>query len=65
MNTARERLIKIINEISESELAKILDFAEYIKDREEKKAYKDLTKASESSLNFWNNDVDDEVWNDV
>lgn len=65
MNTARDRLIKIINEISESELAKILDFAEYIKDREEKKTYKDLTQASESSLDFWNNDVDDKVWNDV
>ena len=65
MNTARERLIKIINEISENELAKVLDFAEYIKDKEEKKTYKDFTKASESSLDFWNNDVDDEVWNDV
>lgn len=65
MNTARERLIKIINEISEVELAKVLDFAEYIKDKEEKKTYKDFTKASESSLEFWNNDVDDDVWNDV
>jgi hypothetical protein len=65
MNPARERLMKIINEISEDELAKVLDFAEYIKDREEKKAYKDLTKASESSFDFWNNDVDDEVWNNV
>jgi hypothetical protein len=65
LNTARERLIKIINEISESELAKVLDFAEYIKDKEEKKTYSDFTKASESSLDFWNNDVDDEVWNDV
>jgi hypothetical protein len=66
MNTARERLLKIINEIPESELAKVLDFAEFIKDdKEEKKTFKDFTKASESSLDFWNNDVDDEVWNDV
>ena len=36
MNTARERLLKIINEIPESELAKVLDFAEFIKDREKK-----------------------------
>jgi len=65
MNTAREKLLKIINEIPESELAKVLDFAEFIKDKEEKKKFKDFTKASESSLDFWNNDVDDEVWNDV
>jgi 3-deoxy-D-arabino-heptulosonate 7-phosphate (DAHP) synthase class II len=57
MNTARERLLKIINEIPESELEKVLDFAEFIKDKEEKKKFKDLTKASESSLDFWNNDV--------
>lgn len=64
MNTARERLLKIINETSESELEKVLDFAEFIKDKEEKKT-KDFTKASECSLDFWDNDVDDEVWNDV
>lgn len=65
MNTAKERLIKIINEISESDLAIVLDFAEYIKYKEENKVYRDFTKSSESSLDFWKNDVDDEVWNDV
>ncbi len=25
----------------------------------------DLLRASESSLNFWHNDIDDEVWNSV
>ena len=25
----------------------------------------DLAKAAESSLSFWNNRIDDEVWNDV
>lgn len=65
MNTAKDRLLKLINEIPESELAKILDFAEYIKHKEAKKEYSDLTKASESSLEFWDNDLDDEVWNNV
>ncbi|MBM7649797.1 hypothetical protein JOC78_002781 [Bacillus ectoiniformans] len=65
MNSAKERLIKIINEIPESELAKVLDFAEYIKDKEDKKIFKEITKASESSLDFWINDVDDKIWNDV
>jgi hypothetical protein len=26
---------------------------------------KELSQASESSLDFWNNDIDDEVWNDA
>ena len=32
---------------------------------EEKELFKDLQKSSESSLSFWNSDIDDEVWNDV
>lgn len=38
---------------------KILDFAEYLMANDE------LPKASESSLDFWDNAIDDEVWNDV
>jgi hypothetical protein len=65
MNTAKERLLKIIDEIPEQEVDKILDFAEYLKGKKEKSLSEDLTKASESSIDFWNNDIDDEVWNDA
>jgi Ca2+-binding EF-hand superfamily protein len=65
MNTAKERLLKIIDEIPEQEVNKILDFAEFLKAKKEKSLTKDLTNASESSLDFWDNDIDDEVWNNV
>ena len=65
MNTAKERLLKIIDEIPEQEVDKILDFAEYLKAKKEKNVSEELTKTSESSLDFWDNDIDDEVWNDV
>jgi hypothetical protein len=65
MNTAKERLLKIIDEIPDNEVLKILDFAEYIKSKKVKNLSKDLTKESESSLDFWDNDIDDEVWNNV
>ncbi len=67
MNNAKERLLKIIDEIPEKEVDKILDFAEYLKTKKEKSLSEDLTKASESSIDFWVNDIDDEVdevWND-
>lgn len=64
MSSNREQLIKLINEVPESDITKILDFAEYIRDKQHKKMYEDLTKVSESSLDFWNNNIDDEVWND-
>lgn len=44
---------------------KILDYAEFLKAKREQSLSEDLTKASESSLDFWDNDVDDEVWNNV
>lgn len=65
MNTAKERLLKIIEEIPEREVEKILDFAEYLKVKKEKSLSEELTKASESSLDFWDNDIDDKVWNNV
>jgi len=65
MNTAKERLLKIIEEIPDQEVEKILDFAEYLKAKREKSLSDDLTKASESSLDFWDNDIDDQVWNNV
>lgn len=65
MNTAKERLLKIIDEIPEQEVDKILDFAEYLKAKKERSLSEDLTKASESSIDFWDNDIDDEVWNDA
>lgn len=65
MDTAKDRLLKIIDEIPENEVIKILDFAEFLKAKKEKGLSEDLTKASESSLDFWNNDIDDEVWNNA
>ncbi|MEI3597674.1 MULTISPECIES: DUF2281 domain-containing protein [unclassified Oceanobacillus] len=63
MNTARERLLKIIEKIPDQEVDEILDFAEYLAAKQEKRVSDDLTKASESSLDFWDNDIDGEVWN--
>lgn len=65
MNTAKERLLKILDEIPQQEVDKILDFAEYLKTKRDKELSEDLTKASESSLDFWDNDLDDKAWNNV
>lgn len=65
MDTAKERLLKIIDEIPEQEVNKILDFAEYLKAKSDQHLLDDLNKASETSLSFWDNDTDDEIWNEV
>lgn len=43
----------------------MIDFIAYLKTKKETELYKELEKASESSLDFWNNGIDDEVWNNV
>jgi hypothetical protein len=43
----------------------VLDFIGYLKMKREREAFRDLEKASMTSMDFWDNPVDDEVWNDV
>ncbi|MDI3535328.1 MAG: hypothetical protein PWQ82_1693 [Thermosediminibacterales bacterium] len=65
MNTARKILLKLIEEIPDSQIPEIIDFIGYLKQKKENQIYKDLESASESSLDFWDNEIDDEVWNNV
>ncbi len=63
MNTAKEYVHKLIDEMSEIELPEVIDFIEYLRAIKSKEDYTDLQEASQSSMSFWDNDIDDEVWN--
>ncbi len=65
MNTARDYLHQLIDQITEKEIPEAIDFLEYLKLKKEKETFKDLEDASQSSMGFWDNAIDDEVWNDV
>ena len=65
MNTSRKILLKLIEETPDHQLSEAIDFMMYLKMKKEKKFFRDLEKASESSLEFWDNDRDDQVWNNV
>jgi len=65
MNTARDYLHQLIEQITDKEIPEAIDFLEYLKLKKAKEEFKDLEDASLSSTDFWNNDIDDEVWNDV
>jgi hypothetical protein len=49
----------------ESQIQEIIDFALFLKSKKEKQVFDELLAASESSIDFWQNDIDDEVWNNV
>jgi 23S rRNA maturation mini-RNase III len=65
MNVNREELKRMIDHISEQEVAELLDFIGYLNMKREREALKNLEQASLTSMDFWDNPVDDEVWNDV
>jgi len=62
MNTTRDYLHQLIDQITEKEIPEAIDFLEYLKLKKEKETFKDLEDASQSSMGFWDNAIDDEVW---
>ena len=43
----------------------VIDFIGYLKMKNNRELFKDLEKSSESSMEFWDNDIDDEAWNNA
>jgi hypothetical protein len=56
---------ELVDTLPSSLLAEVANFILFIKIRDENGLYKDLEALSVSSTDFWNNEIDDEVWNDV
>jgi len=65
MRTTKENLRVLIDKISENEAKEVLDFVGYLNMKRRREKFKDLELASETSLGFWNNDIDDRIWNNV
>lgn len=65
MNPARKILISLIEEIPEDNIPEVIDFIGYLKIKNEIEIFRELENSSNSSMEFWNNDIDDEVWNNA
>ncbi len=65
MSLSKDKLLELIEELPEKEMGELINFAGYLRMKRKKENYQELLKASESSLGFWNNSKDDEVWNNV
>ena len=62
---AKQTIYNLIEGLPNSQLSEIASFIMFIKMRDENKLHKDLEALSVSSTDFWNNEIDDKVWNDV
>jgi len=65
LRVTKETLYKLIEDISPQDMEEVADFIGYLKMKRENIMLKELSQAAESSLDFWHNDIDDEVWNDA
>ncbi|QTH40743.1 DUF2281 domain-containing protein [Cohnella sp. LGH] len=65
MSINREELKRIIDHIPEQDAIEVAVFIGYLNATREREALKNLEHASLTSMEFWNNSVDDEVWNNV
>ena len=65
MQPINQTVYNLIEALPPSQLSEVASFITFIKMRDENKVFKDLEALSVSSTDFWNNEVDDEVWNDV
>jgi len=65
MLAAKQEIYKLVESLPNSQLAEITNFILFIKMRNENKIYKDLEVLSVSSTEFWDNEIDDEVWNNA
>ena len=65
MTTAKKYLYELIEEMPDKDISDVIDYVQFLKLKKEKDLCKDLLNSSESSIEFWNNDIDDEVWNNV
>ena len=62
---AKQSVHNLVETLPNSLLPEVASFIMFIKMRDEKKLHKELEALSVSSTDFWNNEIDDEVWNDV
>ncbi|GIO36482.1 hypothetical protein J41TS12_13430 [Paenibacillus antibioticophila] len=65
MSVNREDLKELIDGIHDQDAEEVYDFIKYLQMKREQKELKELERISETSMDFWNNPVDDEVWNEV
>jgi hypothetical protein len=65
MNTARDYLHELIDQIEEKEIPEAIDFLKYLKRKKDRDEFRDFEEASQSAMGFWDNPIDDEVWNDA
>ena len=65
MSAARLILNNMIEQLPDDTLPEVISYIVFIQKTKKDLIFKDLENASISSIDFWDNSIDDEVWNNV
>jgi len=65
MQAVKQEIYTLVESLPNSQLNEIANFILFVKMRDESMRYRDLEAMSVSSTEFWNNEIDDEVWNNA
>ena len=65
MQSVKDKLHQIVESMPENDVLELIEYVGFMKRKRQQLAFKDLVSASETSLSFWDNELDDEVWNDA
>ncbi len=65
MQSVKDKLHQIIESIPENDAIELIEYVDFMKRKRQQSAFKDLERASETSLGFWDNERDDGAWNNV
>jgi len=65
MQSVKQEIYTLVESLPDSQLTEIANFILFVKKRNECNMYKNLEALSVSSTEFWNNEIDDEVWNNA
>ena len=65
MNAERKAIYRIINELPDDSLSDVINFIKFTLINKKSSVFKELEHASASSMDFWDNPIDDEVWNNA
>ena len=65
MSAARLIINRMIDELPDDILSEIINYIAFVQKNKKDLIFKELEQASDSSMDFWDNSIDDEVWNNV
>lgn len=66
MMTAKEKILELIEEIPDPDVEEVLYFLERIKDKQRVASINKKTfKSGEINIDYWDSDIDDEVWKEI